>query len=476
MSADIVDIESARTGRALHQDPRIERAILSSIILDNAAIDEVLDVLEPGDFSDRRARLLYESAVRLHHEHEPIDLLTLRADCEAHDTFRLVGDEFLLSLTEWIGSEAIEAYARRVRALAGVRAVLTAARTISLMGSRPIEDPVAFLAESEAIIAKAARERDQTRGPVAMREAVVEAMQSLSESADRVQAGGMADDAVATRFDRLNRMLGGGFRPGELHLLAGRPGMGKTAFVVDAANSMDGPGIVFSLEMRTRELVMRSLASEGCVDGGRIRLAALGQDDWTRLTTAAGALSNRQALIDDTGAASLAHIRSVARRQKARGGLAWVIIDYLQLMAVDDSRKDREEQIGGISRGLKQLAKELDIPIIALAQLNRKLEARPLTQRRPEIADLRDSGSLEQDADSILMLYRDEMVFRDNPENKGLAEVIVRKQRSGPTGTVKLRFFGHWTRFEDFADYDTGTGAQDDEDPQAEFGDGETWR
>jgi len=438
----------------LHQDPQLEAGLLAHVLLDNQAIDEVADVVEEGDFGTSAAALAFAAMVRLRGAGAPIDLLTLRSELQAVGALERVGEPYLLQLHDHIPTGAsAEHYARRIRGLSAVRAVLTTAREIQVRGSGPIEDPAAFIAEAEAAMSAAARSRAESRGLVSMRGAVRETVQRLVESAARMQEGGKPDGAVATRFSRLNGILGGGFRPGELHILAGRPGMGKTAIALDLALSMHvSPGIVFSLEMSRDELARRALSSEGRIDGGRMRLVTMAREDWERLQAAAVTLAERGVFIDDTPGATISHIRSESRRQKARGGLAWMLIDYLQLMAPDDRGKSREEQVGAISRGLKALARELDVPVIALAQLNRDLEKRPVADRRPKLSDLRDSGSIEQDADSVLFIYREEVYRRDAMEVKGLGELLVGKQRAGPTGRVNLRFFPEYTRFEELGD------------------------
>jgi replicative DNA helicase len=258
---------------------------------------------------------------------------------------------------------------------------------------------------------------------------------------------------VATGFDKLDDITSG-LQNSDLIIVAGRPSMGKTAFALNiaqyAALEMGVPVAIFSLEMAKEQLATRMLAAEARVDSQRLRKGFLGETDWPKLTTAAGRLSEAPIYIDDTPAISVIEMKAKARRLKAEFGLGLVVIDYLQLMRGGAYKDSREQEISEISRSLKALAKELTLPVIALSQLNRKVEDR--TSRRPQMADLRESGAIEQDADVIAFIYRDEVYNRsdDNPD-KGIAEIIIGKQRNGPTGTVKLAFQEKYTRFENLA-------------------------
>ncbi len=262
---------------------------------------------------------------------------------------------------------------------------------------------------------------------------------------------------VPTGFTKLDEMTSG-LQRSDLIIIAGRPSMGKTAFALNIAQYCaveEGvPVAVFSLEMAKEQLAMRMLSSEARVDSQKIRKGFLGESDWPKLTTAAGRLSEARLYIDDTPSISVLEMKAKSRRLKAEHGLGLIVLDYLQLMKGSDYADTREQEISEISRSLKGLAKELNVPVVALSQLNRKVEDR--TSRRPQMADLRESGAIEQDADVILFLYRDEVYNKseDNPE-KGFAEVIIGKQRNGPVGTVKLVFQEKFTRFENPA-FDTG--------------------
>jgi replicative DNA helicase len=428
-----------------------ERAVLASVLLDNDTIDEVLDALEPSDFYARSNGLCFEAMVDLRRTEKPIDMLTVRAWLTDRGHLEKAGgDEGLVALGETLPSAgAIESYGRRVRELASIRGVIRAAQDVLSKAYAPIEDATAFATDAEATITTAARARVETTGPISMKSAVLEVIQDLQRPAEDETGR-----PLSTGFKRIDKQLGGGMRPCELFLIAGRPGMGKTAIGLDVALALgsQGPGIVFSLEMGMAELVRRALASEGRVDGGRIRTREV-KHDWPAIMQAASSLSKLAVHIDATAQATLPHVRSVCRRQKAREGLAWIVIDYLQLMGTP-GRDQREQEIGAISRGLKALAKELEIPVLALAQLNRDVEKRPVRDRRPQLSDLRDSGSLEQDADCVAFIHRQELYEPKDVKLRGIAELIIRKQRSGPTGTIIMRYQREHTRFVEITEDD----------------------
>ena len=285
-----------------------------------------------------------------------------------------------------------------------------------------------------------------------MREIVKDSFKTI----ERLYAKKELVTGVATGFDKIDDLTSG-LQNSDLIIIAGRPSMGKTAFALNiaefAALEMGVPVAIFSLEMAREQLAMRLLASEARVDSQRLRKGFLGETDWPKLTTAAGRLSEAPIYIDDTPAITVIEMKAKSRRLKAESGLGLIVIDYLQLMRGGAFKDSREQEISEISRSLKALTKELSVPVIALSQLNRKVEDR--TSRRPQMADLRESGAIEQDADLIAFIYRDEVYNRseDNPE-KGIAEIIIGKQRNGPTGTVKLAFQEKYTRFENLARVD----------------------
>lgn len=454
MSA-VVDLETRRRQHAgAHVDERAEAAVLTCVLFAAECLDELAE-LRPEHFATPRWRACFAAMQRVHARRDPLDALTLRSELLARHELDQVGEAAIVALMEHLPPTLdVEPHARRVLDLALVRDVLSAAHSILVRAQQPIDDAAAFAREAEASIARAAQTRAQGAGPVSMRHAVTETVERLTEAMERMRDGLPVGDVVPTRFPGLNRKLGGGYRAGELHLIAARPGMGKTALGLDVALSMalTSPGVFFSLEMTRDELTRRGLVSHGRIDGGRLRTHVLTDEDWRRLVQAGGALAELGVHIDDTAAVTLSYVRSTLRRHQARHGLGWAVIDYLGLMRGDQAHLKREEQIGSISRGLKELAKELGIPVLALAQLNREVERRSGKERRPQLADLRDSGSLEQDADSVSFIHREEVYRRDDPTLRGKAEIIISKQRGGPTGTVECRFVHEHMRFEEVAD------------------------
>lgn len=431
-----------------------ERAVLGGILLENDAVNVVTEILAPDDFYSEANATIFESMVSLFSRGQPIDQVTLRAELASRERVQAVGgDEYLLSLTDTIPTVAnIEAHARLVREKSIVRRLITACHEIAARGYGDYGEVEHFLDEAEGSVFQVAKER--ARNPYEhVKDVVYRTFQKIHEAAQRDER----ITGLTTGFDGLDRKTAG-LHPGELMIIAGRPGMGKTAFAVNLALNACAARretvAVFSLEMAKEELVRRMLASEARVDGGRLRTGQIVHDDWSKLAEAAGFLSDLPVWIDDTPSISVLELRAKARRLRAEQGLALVIVDYLQLMRSGSRNDSREQEISEISRSLKALAKELSIPVIALSQLNRGVESRSNKDKRPQLADLRESGAIEQDADTILFIYREEVYNQEDTENRGIAEVIVGKQRAGPTGTVRARFFAEYTRFDNLAEDD----------------------
>ena len=445
----------------VHQSEHAERAVLGDALLENGALDEAQALLPSGELFYAKSRgAIYDAMRRIRKRGEPVELVTLRADLVAHKQLSLAGgDEELLMLTETIPTtQNVEHHARIVRDLAALRSVGTTLLKLQSELAAPIESPREWCVEAEAKLAEAVAQHEETRGPVEIKSCVIETFERVTQLEQARRDGVTIEGApLPTGFSSLDRKLGGGLRGGELVIVAGRPGMGKTAFALNAAAGLCSaglPGAIFSLEMTRHELSQRLICAEGRIDTGRLRTGLMTRDDWTRATGAAGAITNWPLAIDDTASANMAYIRAQARRLHARGKLKWTAIDYLQLMTPAERRKDRnrENEVAEISRSAKLLAKELEVPVVLLSQLNREAERR--TDKRPTLGDLRESGAIEQDADVILFLYREELYRRDDPEVRGLAEIIIGKQRNGPTGSVKARYFGEYTRFEELHDDD----------------------
>lgn len=431
-------------------DLEAERAVLGCILLENDALNIVSEIpLAAKDFfADAHAKI-YSAMSELFAAGQPVDGVTLRGRLAASGKLEGVGgDDYLLALTDTIPTVAnIEAHAAIVHEKALVRSVITACHEIAARGYGDYGAATDFLDAAERGLGRVCETRKlggklrHIQGGI---ETVFEDLRSRAEN-----KGGPAGEP--TGFVDLDRYLSG-LEPGLLYIMAGRPGMGKTAMGLNVlrnvAQSSGKPALFFSLEMPERQLVARLLASEALVDGGKIKDARLAREDWSRLATAAGTLSNLPIYIDDTPRHDVDNICRVARRKHREDGLSVIGIDYIQLATSTGKRHDsREQEVSYISQSLKGLAMELEIPVLALSQLNRGVESRQ--DKRPMISDLRESGAIEQDADTILFIYRDEF-YHPSTSDRGLAEIIIGKQRSGPTGTVKTVFRKEFTRFESY--------------------------
>jgi replicative DNA helicase len=433
-----------------------ERAVIGGILLDNDAMHVVLQVLKKNDFYSEANARLYEAMTVLYSAGTPIDTVTLRSEIAARGLLAAIGgDDYLLDLTNTIPTVAnIEAHAHIVREKSLVRQMILACHEISAAGYSDYGDATQFLDQAEKAIFDVAQE--QVRSPYEhVKDVVLRTFKQIHEAAER----GEKITGLPSGFSQLDEMTSG-MHPGDLFIIAGRPGMGKTAFALNVAmNSCihkKAPVAIFSLEMPKEQLVKRMLCSEARVDGTRLRAGQLWREDWPKLARAAGAMSELPMWIDDTPALSMTELRAKARRLKAQNGLDLIVVDYLQLMRSGSKNDSREQEISEISRSLKGLAKELALPVIALSQLNRGVESRAGKDKRPQLSDLRESGAIEQDADTILFIYRDEVYNRDNPDARNRAEIIIGKQRSGPTGTVHCAFFNEYTRFDNLAREDYG--------------------
>jgi len=427
-----------------------EQSILGGILLDNQALNPVLEVLDFKDFYSEAHRRIFRAIVELSDRNDPVDLITLSNLLKEKKQLEPVGGTaYLASLVDNVPSAAnIAFHARIVKEKAILRGLIGTATEILGKSYDASADVDQVLHEAEhAIFEISERKIRPTFWP--FKTVIKESIRTIEKLYERKEL----ITGVPTGFEGIDTLTSG-LQKSDLIIVAGRPSMGKTAFALNIAlnaSTLSGvPVAVFSLEMSKEQLALRMLASEAKVDSQRIRKGLLGETDWPKLIAAAGKLSEALIFIDDTPALSVLEMKAKSRRLKAENGLGLVILDYLQLMKGGGSRDSREQEISEISRSLKALAKELAVPVIALSQLNRKVEDR--TNRRPQMADLRESGAIEQDADVIAFIYRDEVYNRtdENPE-KGIAEIIIGKQRNGPTGTVKLAFLEKYTSFENLA-------------------------
>lgn len=433
------------------QGPRIppqaveaEESVLGGILLDNDAINVALELIRPEDFYRATHRSIFEAMASLSDRREPIDVITLSQQLRAAGSLEDIGGiEALSRMAALVPSAAnVGYYARLVKETALKRRVIHEATEIiteAFKESKGVED---FLDSVEQRIF-AVSEYRVAPAFYKVGEVVKDAIKHVENLYDKKQLV----TGVSTGFERLDFMTAG-FQPGDLIIVAARPSMGKTSLALGIAQHaaiVDGKGVaVFSLEMSKEQLVLRMLCSEGGVDSSKVRTGHLGERDFPRLVEAASRIAEAPVFIDDTPAVTVTECRAKARRLHREHKLSLIVVDYLQLMRSPAYSNSREQEISDISRSLKALAKELHVPVVALSQLNRSVESR--TDRRPIMSDLRESGAIEQDADVIGFIYRDE-VYNKETEEKGIAEFIIAKQRNGPTGTVKLHFASEITRF-----------------------------
>jgi replicative DNA helicase len=434
-----------RQGRVPPQDVEAERSVLGAMLLEPSAVSDISARLSPEDFYRPAHATVFEAMLSLYGRNEPIDEVTVRAQLHAEGRLDQVGGSaFVASLTESVPTAAnVGYYARIVKGRALSRRLIAAATAIAGAVYEKSDDIDLLLDTAEAKIFEVTSTRDQ-RSFVPVKEIVKEAFKIIEKRYEKKETV----TGVPTGFMDFDRMTAG-LQPADLIILAGRPSMGKTALALNMAENSaikhQVPVAVFSLEMSKEQLVMRMLCSEARIDSHRLRGGFLKDSDWPKLAKAAGSLAEAPMYIDDSGALSVLELRAKARRLQAERGLGMIVVDYLQLMTGRSAAEGREREISEISRGLKSLAKELSVPVVALSQLNRSLEQRQ--DKRPMLSDLRESGAIEQDADVICFVYRDEY-YHPESEAKGIAELIIGKQRNGPTGTVQLKFFNEYTRFE----------------------------
>jgi replicative DNA helicase len=448
---NIVPDPSARALKIPPHSLEAEQSVLGGLMLDNEAWLQVSERITEGDFYRRDHNEIFRAIESLANQGKPYDIVTLAEWLQKHESLDSIGGiDYLSNIVENTPSAAnISAYADIVRERSVLRSLIRAGTDIADSAYRPEgRNADELLDEAErSVFAIADRESRSRIGFRPVKELLVAAL-------DRIDTLFQQDNpltGVSTGYYELDNMTSG-LQPSDLVIVAGRPSMGKTAFALNLAQNAaikESVGVaVFSMEMPAEQLAMRMLSSIGRIDQHKVRTGRLSDDDWPRLTHAVGILSEAKLFIDDTPAMNPGELRARCRRLAREHGLGMIIIDYLQLMQVNGGSENRATEISEISRSLKALAKELKVPVIALSQLNRSLEQR--TDKRPVMSDLRESGAIEQDADVIMFIYRDE-VYDEDTMDKGIAEVIIGKQRNGPIGTRKLRFFGEYTTFENLA-------------------------
>lgn len=450
--ADDIDADLARLKTPPHSR-EAEQSLLGGLLLDASGWwDQVADQVTKQDFYVPEHRLIFEAIAKLAEKNRPIDALTIYEQLDVMGEQENAGGVAYLSELAASAASAsnVVAYAQIIRERAILRHLIQVAGEISESARQPAGRSVSeILDAAESKVFKISEDRPSRGGPQDVRHYLDLALERI----DHLYQSDSELTGLSTGFRELDRMTAG-LQPADLVIVAGRPSMGKTSFamcMVEAAVIKgDAPTLVFSMEMPGEAIVMRMLSSLGRIDQTKVRTGKLSSEDWPRLTSAFQLLNDRPLYIDDTPALTPTEMRSRARRvaRQHGGKLGLIMVDYLQLMQVSGTSENRAGEISEISRSMKALAKELHCPVIALSQLNRSLEQRP--NKRPVMSDLRESGAIEQDADVICFIYRDE-VYNENSESKGVAEIIIGKQRNGPIGTTRLAFLGQYTRFEDLA-------------------------
>lgn len=427
-----------------------ERSVLGGLMLDDNAWDNISGSLAAEDFYRSDHRIIYRVMADLVEKNHPLDIITISEALEGIGELENVGGLAYISdlASSTPTASNIHAYAQIVRERSTVRSLISVAHEIADSGFNPDgRDSATLIDEAESKVFKISDDRPSSGGPESVRPLLTRAVERI----DVLFRTKGALTGISSGFRDIDEMTSG-LQPADLIIVAGRPSMGKTSFMMNIAESAaisgESPVLVFSMEMPADSLVLRMLSSLGRIDQTKIRTGQLGDDDWPRLTSAVTLLNDKPLFIDDTAALSPNEIRSRARRvAREHGKLGMILLDYIQLMQVSGTPENRAGEISEISRSLKSIAKEFDCPVIAGSQLNRSLEQRP--DKRPIMSDLRESGAIEQDADVIMAIYRDEVYHED--AEKGIAEIIFLKQRNGPIGRKKLAFVGQYTKFEDLA-------------------------
>lgn len=421
-----------------------EKAVLGAILIQNEALPKTIEILQPEDYYRDSHRKIYQVMLRLFEKNEPIDLLTLNEELRKSNELEDVGGAaYLASLAEEAVTAAnVIAYANIIKEKAILRELINISTDIITRSYTQEEDVDTLLDSAESLIFRISEQKIQRRAiPIrAILKDTFEAIEKLYQKKAHITG-------IPTGFTEFDSLTSG-LQASDLIIIAGRPSMGKTSFCLNIAEyagiDLKIPVVIFSLEMSKEQIVQRMLCSQARVNAHHLRTGFLSEKDWPKLTIAAGRLAEAPIFIDDTPAMTALELRAKARRLKAEHNLGLIIVDYLQLMRGRAFIENRQQEIAEISRSLKAMAKELAIPVVALSQLSRAVEARQV--KRPQLSDLRESGALEQDGDLIAFLYRPEGY--GTPEEEGLAEVRIEKQRNGPTGTIKLTFIREYTRFE----------------------------
>ncbi len=438
-------------GKIPPHDVDAEQAILGSMLTDQDAVIDAMEVLKPEDFYREDNKFIYQAIINLYNRGEPIDIITVKAELTSMQKFEAVGGiEYLATLPDKVPLVAnADKYIKIVEEKSILRQLIKAANEIQSLGYAQNEEIDNIVDQSEKMIFNIMQGKNQ-KGYTQIKDVLVETFAELEKLYNQKET----ITGVPTGFADLDYKTAG-LHNSDLVLIAARPAMGKSAFALNiatyAAINTKKPVVIFNLEMSKEQLVNRMLCSEAMVDSNKIRTGKIDEEDWIKLATALGPLSEAPIYIDDTPGISVAEIRAKCRKLKLEKNIGLVVIDYLQLIQGSGKRNaSREQEISEISRSLKILAKELDVPVIALSQLSRAAEARQ--DHRPMLSDLRESGAIEQDADIVMFLYRDDY-YNPDSEKKNIAEVILAKHRAGSTGTVELLWMGNYTKFANLDKY-----------------------
>ncbi len=436
---------SAIPGKIPPQSVEAEQSFLGCILIDNDAIVKVADILRPEDFYKPNHKIIYETIVELYEKHEPIDMLNLATLLEDKKKLEAVGGRtYLASLANQVATAShVVSYAHIIQKKATLRRLLSAAGKINELGYQETDEVDSLLDEAERSLFNVSQQF--------LKKSFTSISSVLSETFDRIDhlhRGSGEIRGVPTHFSDLDSVLAG-LQRSDLVILAARPSVGKTSFALDIARNVatkaGQPVGIFSLEMSKEQLVDRLLCSQAKVDLWKMRTGRLSDDDFGKINEGMGMLSEAKIFIDDTGSANVMEIRTKSRRLQSEHGLGLIIIDYLQLME-GRGKENRVQEVSEISRSLKTLARELNVPVLALSQLSRGVESRD--DHRPRLSDLRESGSIEQDADVVLFIYREAVYQSDLPPDRAnLAEIIIAKHRNGPTGKVNLFFNQQFASF-----------------------------
>ena len=439
-------------GKIPPNDVEAEQAVIGSMLTDRDAVISAIEVLKEEDFYREDNKTIYEAILNLYNRSEPIDIITLKAELTSMGMFDKIGGlEYIVGLLEKVPTTAnVEKYISIVKEKSELRRLIKAANEIIEQGYDPTENIDDIMNSAEKKIFNIMQDKDQkSYSPI--KDVLIDAFTELEQLYNQKQH----ITGVPTGFIDLDYKTAG-LHNSDLILIAARPAMGKSAFALNiatnAALKAKVPAVLFSLEMSKEQMVNRILCSEAMVDSNKVRTGKIDDDDWIKLADTMGDLSEAPIYIDDTPGISINEIRAKCRKLKLEKNIGLVVIDYLQLVQGSSKRAQgsREQEISEISRSLKILAKEINVPVIALSQLSRAPEQRP--DHRPMLSDLRESGAIEQDADIVMFLYRDDY-YNEDSEDKGLAEVIVAKHRAGSTGTVKLVWLGNYTKFANMERY-----------------------